>query len=209
VKYDSGGDRHHQGKLRRSAVAAALVGTTLRSAVAAALVGTTLRAAVAAALLGTTLLAATACGGAHSAAPKASSGQLTAQDVDTFANCMRSHGLPNFYPSRASSQGAGSANQVLQLGPWIFPVTDPGSPQFTAALSACRHLVGLPSGPPPTLTAAQIHSLVRAAECMRAHGFPSYPDPDIEDGHLIRQAPPSSIDTSSPQFEAAQQTCHA
>jgi hypothetical protein len=195
VKNDSGDDGRHQGKPRQAAVVAALVGTTLRASVAAA-------------LLGTTLLAAAACGAAHSTAPNASSGQLTAQDVDAFAKCMRSHGLPNFYPSRTSSQGAGSANQVLQLGPWIFPVTDPGSPQFTAALSACRHLVGLPSGP-PTLTAAQIHSLVKAAECMRAHGFPSYPDPDIQNGHLIRQAPPSSIDTSSPRFEAAQQTCHA
>jgi hypothetical protein len=195
VKNDSGGDGRHQGKPRRAAAAAALVGTTLRASVAAA-------------LLGTTLLAAAACGGAHPTAPKASSGQLTAQDVDAFAKCMRSHGSPNFYPSRTSSQGAGSASQVLQLGPWIFPVTDPGSPQFTAALSACRHLVGLPSGS-PTLTAAQIHSLVKAAECMRAHGFPSYPDPGIQNGHLIRQAPPSSIDTCSPRFEAAQQTCHA
>jgi hypothetical protein len=164
---------------------------------------------MAAALAGTALLAASACGGAHSTAPKVSNGQLTAQDVDAFARCMRGHGLPNFYPSRASSESAGSPDQALELGPWIFPVTDPGSPQFTAALSACRHLVGLPSGPPPTLTATQIRSLVKAAECMRGHGFPSYPDPDIQNGHLIRQAPPSSIDTSSPQFEAAQQTCHA
>ena len=183
MKHDSGDGRHHRGRLRRMAVVAALAGTAL--------------------------LAAVACGGAHSAAPKASSGQLTAQDVDAFAKCMRGHGLPDFYPSRASSESAGSLDQVLELGPWIFPVTDPGSPQFTAALSACRRLVGLPSGPPPTLTAAQIHSLVKAAECMRAHGFPSYPDPDIQNGHLIRQAPPSSIDTSSPQFEAAQQACHA
>jgi hypothetical protein len=182
VKNDSGGDCHHQGKLRRAAVAAALVGTTLLAA---------------------------ACGGAHSTAPEAGSGQLTAQDVDAFAKCMRSHGLPNFYPSRASSESAGSPDQVLELGPWIFQVNDPGSPQFTAALSACRHLVGLPSGPPPMLTAAQIHSLVKAAQCMRAHGFASYPDPDIQNGHLIRQAPPSSIDTSSPQFQVAQQTCHA
>ena len=180
MKKDSGEDGRHQGKPRRTAVVAALAGTTL--------------------------LAVTACGGAHSTAPKASSGQLTAQDVDAFARCMRGHGLPNFYPSRASSESAGSLDQVLELGPWIFPVTNPGSPQFTAALSACRHLVGLPSGP-PTLTATQIHSLVKAAECMRAHGFPSYPDPDIQNGQLIQKPLPSSIDTSSPQFQAAETTC--
>jgi hypothetical protein len=76
VKNDSGDDRHYQGGLRRAAVVAALVGTTLL---------------------------AVACGGAHSTAAKASSGQLTAQDVDTFAKCMRGHGLPDFYPSRAAT----------------------------------------------------------------------------------------------------------
>ncbi len=182
MKYDSGDDGHHQGRLRWAAVAAVL-------AVAA--------------------LLAAACGGAHSTAAKASSGQLTAQKVDAFAKCMRNHGLPDFYPSRAANQSAGSTSPVMQLGPWSFTVTDPGSPRFTAALSACRQLAGLPSGPPPTLTASQIRSRVKAAECMRAHGFPSYPDPDIRSGQPVGQALPSSIDTSSPRFQAAQQTCHA
>lgn len=70
--------------------------------------------------------------------PAAGSGQLTAQDVDAFAKCMRSHGLPNFYPSRASSESAGSPDQVLELGPWIFQVNDPGSPQFEAAQQTCH-----------------------------------------------------------------------
>jgi hypothetical protein len=183
VKQDSGEDRHHQGRLRRTALAAALVGTTL--------------------------LAVAACGGAHSTAPKASSGQLTAQKVDAFAKCMRSHGVPNFYPSRAGSQSASSTSSVIQLGPWTFTGANLSSPQFTSALSACRHLAGLPSGPPPPLTATQIHSLIEAAECMRTHGYPDYPDPDIQDGHLVRPSLPTSIDTSSPQFQAALQTCRS
>jgi hypothetical protein len=44
--------------------------------------------------------------------------------------------------------------------------------------------------------------------CMRAHGFPSYPDPDVQNGSLVREPLPTSIDTSSPQFQAAQQICH-
>ena len=182
MQKDSGKVARHRGKLRRAVVVAALAGTTLLAA---------------------------ACGGAHSTAPKASSGQLTAQAVDAFAKCMRGHGVANFYPSRAGSQSASSTTPVLQLGPWSFAVADPSSAQFTAALSACRKIVGLPSGPPPALTATQVHSLVKAAECIRAHGFPSYPDPDIQNGHLVRQELPSSIDTSSPQFQAAQQACHA
>jgi hypothetical protein len=180
VKHDSGDDGHHQGGPRRAAVVAALAATTLLAA----------------------------CGGAHSTEPKASSGQLTAQMVDAFAKCMRGRGLPNFYPSRAGSQSASSTTPVLQLGPWSFAVVDPSSPTFTSAFAACRRLAGLPAGPPPSLTAAQIHSLIQAAACMRAHGYPGYPDPDIKDGHLVQPSLPPSIDTSSPQFQAALQTCH-
>jgi len=56
---------------------------------------------------------------------------------------------------------------------------------------------------------AQLRSLIQAAACMRAHGYPDWPDPDVQNGRLIEQPPPPSIDTTSPQFQSAQQTCHA
>jgi len=38
------------------------------------------------------------------------------------------------------------------------------------------------------------------AKCMRAHGVPSFPDPDGQGGQL---GPSSGIDPSSPQFQSA------
>jgi hypothetical protein len=52
-------------------------------------------ALVPAALAGTILLAA--CSGSPSAAPAASRGLPTVQMLDSFATCMRSRGVPNFY----------------------------------------------------------------------------------------------------------------
>jgi hypothetical protein len=160
-------------------------------------------AAAAAALAGITVTAAACGGGAHSSAPSAQPGQLTAQKLDVFARCMRGHGQPDFSFTRAP---ANSSLSYIKLGQWTAQVS-PGA-QLNSALQACSHSLGLPTGPPPTLTAAQVRSLVRAAACMRAHGYPGYPDPDIQGGRLVPQSLPTSIDTSSPQFQAALQTCH-
>lgn len=62
-------------------------------------------------------------------------------------------------------------------------------------------------GARPALTAAQLRRLIRAAACMRAHGFPGYPDPDVQNGAVVLQPLPASIDTSSPQFQAAETAC--
>ncbi|HEX3452998.1 MAG TPA: hypothetical protein VHS03_00120 [Gaiellaceae bacterium] len=56
---------------------------------------------------------------------------------------------------------------------------NPGSPQFQAALNACRK--DIPGGGPPALTPAQQaqarQAYTRFAACMRAHGVPNFPDP--------------------------------
>jgi hypothetical protein len=144
---------------------------------------------------------AAGCGGSRASAPSAQPGQLTAQKLAVFARCMRGHGQPDFSFTRAPTN---SSLSYIELGPWIAQV-NPGA-QLNSALQACSHSLGLPKGPPPALTAAQVRSLVRAA-CMRTHGYPDYPDPDIQDGRLVPQALQTSIDTSSPQFQAALQTC--
>jgi hypothetical protein len=77
-------------------------------------------ALVPAALAGTILLAA--CGGSPSAAPAASRGLPTVQMLDSFATCMRSRGVPNFYFSRSTTSAAD---------------IDTSSPQFLSAQQAC------------------------------------------------------------------------
>ena len=73
-------------------------------------------------------------------------------------------------------------------------------------MKACKHL--LPGGGPPPMTQKQIDSLVKFAACMRSHGYPDYPDPIVQNGGVEQSPLPSSIDTSSAQFLAAEKTCN-
>jgi hypothetical protein len=161
------------------------------------------RAASLAALALTALLAPACGGGSPSAAPSAGHGLPTVQQLDSFASCVRGHGVPNFYFTH--DDGGNTPDNMLKIGPWAAPA-NPGSPQFQAALKACQHLI-----PRPQLSAAQSQSLqrrlLRQAACMRAHGYPDYPDPIVANGGIEEKPLPSSIDTSSAQFQAAQQTC--
>jgi hypothetical protein len=157
---------------------------------------------VPAALAGTMLLV-TACGGAHPAGSGASPAPGNVQQLDVFAACMRSHGVLNFYFSN-SPRTSDTSNELSIMGHHVTGV-NPQTAQFGAAMKACKHL--LPGGGPPALTKKQIDSLVRFAACMRAHGYPDYPDPVIQNGGVDEQLP-SSIDTSSAQFEQAEQTCN-
>ena len=157
------------------------------------------------AALAVTALLATACGGGSpSAAPSTGRGLPTVQQLDSFASCVRGHGAPNFYFTH--DDGGNTPDNMLKIGPWAAPA-NPGSPQFQAVLKACQHLI-----PRPRLSPAQSQSLqrrlLRQAACLRGHGYPDYLDPSVQPGGGLIQPPlPSSIDTSSPPFQAAQQAC--
>jgi hypothetical protein len=151
---------------------------------------------------------AAACGGSPATGPSASAspGQLTVAKLDAFAQCMRSHGVPDFYFSSASPSSSSPTNMLF--GYAIPASIEKSSPQFQAALTACQPGLGVPSGAPPAATAAQLHSALSAAECMHAHGYPGYPDPSLQNGRIVTPTLPSSIDANSPQFQAAVNKCH-
>ena len=133
-----------------------------------------LRRAASLAALALTALLATACGGGSpSDAPSAGHGLPTVQQLDSFASCVRGHGVPNFYFTH--DDGGNTPDNMLKIGPWAAPA-NPGSPQFQAALKACQHLI-----PRPQLSAAQSQSLqrrlLRQAACMRAARLPGLPGP--------------------------------
>ncbi len=84
------------------------------------------------------------------------------QDTLNFARCMRSHGVSNF-PDDLNFQSV--------------PGINPSSPAFKTAQTACQHLLPVKS-PPPAAPSAQTHAkLLRLSNCLRAHGYPSMPDP--------------------------------
>lgn len=148
-----------------------------------------------------------ACGGGSPPAG-ASPSQERVQQLDNFARCMRSHGVANFYFSSKRSNpspDAGGGTELSIMG-YSVPAVGPGTPHFATAMKACKQL--LPGGGPPPMSRQQIESMLRFARCMRAHGFPGYPDPGVSNGGVIQQPLPASINTSSPQFESAQKACN-
>jgi hypothetical protein len=162
------------------------------------------RAVVVAAALAVTALLAAACGGGGSHA--SGSGQPTAKQAAAFAQCMRGHGQTDFYPE--NPQDLSSTAPTLVLSGHYFTGAS-RSAQFQSAFAACEHLFPGAGTLPPPETKQQIDSQVKSAQCMHAHGFPSYPEPDVQNGRVLTQPLPSSIDTSSPQFQSAAKACNA
>jgi hypothetical protein len=103
-------------------------------------------------------IALAACG---SSSKPSSTGSADTQAVK-YANCMRANGTPRF--PDPGSNGA---------------LPNPASPAFRAAKKACANLqpVALHLHGPPSPSAAELQAARAFARCMRAHGFPQFPDP--------------------------------
>jgi hypothetical protein len=162
-----------------------------------------LRLGVLAVTAGLVLLTA-ACGGSPSSSggpspagsPSSTGGGALSAYITqelAFARCMRAHGIPNF--PDPGSDGHFSKEQLRQLGI--------SNARLRADNSACQNL--LPAGQPP-LTAQEQQDYLRAAACMRSHGIVNFPDPSFSGGGVHFTVPPG-IDSSSPQFSQARQTC--
>jgi hypothetical protein len=160
-----------------------------------------------AALAGITMLAA-AC---STGSPSASSGASPATDLSValgkLVQCLHTHGERAVYISHPPSSPNPDSTLIVFHG-FAVRGADRGSAQFGTAMKACQHLI--PHGTPPS--AAELHqafiSGVKATQCMRAHGYPAWPDPPTGPNAYYEQAvPPAGIDTSSPRFQAAAKAC--
>lgn len=140
---------------------------------------------------------AAACGGSPSSTSGTGASAQLRQNL-AFAQCMRSHGLPNFPDPNASGQGFGNQQQANQ---------ERSDPHFATAYSACQHL--LPSAPSSngTKVIPSQAQLVRFAQCMRSHGVPNYPDPNPSGG-LGGALARLGINPYAPQFQATLRTCN-
>jgi hypothetical protein len=110
-----------------------------------------------------------------------------------FANCMRSHGVPNF-PDPDSS------GNLLKPSPQQLGVS---SSQLNTAQTACQHLLPTPTQSPAQLQHERTADLLRLAQCMRAHGIHGFPDP-TSTGEITK---PPGLDLNSPQVQAAHKAC--
>jgi hypothetical protein len=142
-------------------------------------------------------VAIAACGSSSNLHTAAGRGGV-AQGVE-FADCMRSHGVPNF-PDPSSASGRTQ-----------FP--QGSSPALEAAVRDCRALQPSGKGGPPAPTTAELRAARAFAQCMRAHGLSQFPDPLTTYGPGLTLGRGeyfplnSSTDVQSPAFRQAAKAC--
>ena len=131
-------------------------------------------------------LAIAACGSSSTPTQTTASSPVTA--ALKFAECMRSHGVPNFRDPTPDGEGStiGKVNKR--------------SPEFRTAQETCRGLQAAIAAAKPATSAAD---QLRYAECMRRHGVTNFPDPLPGGGFSF----PSTINLQSPTFQAADNAC--
>jgi len=160
------------------------------------------------------ILSAAACGGTSgshvaqgTAASQSSSSSNTSAGASTpqsqaaaFADCMRSHGVPNWPDPEPNSNGRFDKSKLTpqRLGA--------SSPHIQAAQNACARL--LPNGGrgPNLARAQQMRAQALSySQCVRSHGVANFPDPG-SDGRIPDPAT-VGIDQGSPKFQEANQAC--
>ncbi len=121
-----------------------------------------------------------------------------------FSACMRNHGVTNF-PDPVVKSSAGGTSVSIGINPSIS-----GQPAFKTAQKACQHIIGSPgNGPDSSSTHTQVktQALLAFARCLRAHGFPNFPDPDAT-GQLSEQAiSKAGINLQTPALLTAGRNC--
>jgi hypothetical protein len=172
-------------------------------------------------VLAATALLAAGCG---SPAGGQATGSSAYQNALPFAQCMRSHGIPN-YPDPLSNGNFGDISNSIQHGP-----------QYAAAKQTCTRLHPWNMVLSPHQQALEMAQLLKFASCMRAHGVPNFADPTetnsgISFGGQANESSAgsghgspnsgqrsagsgkpgggSSAPSESPQYQAANQACQS
>ena len=139
------------------------------------------------------VLAVAGCGSSDSPSSAAGTGSGDALALQ-FADCMRSHGVPNFPDpgSPVGGPGSGISEQA---------------PAFVSAEQTCNKLQpgGRPKGSP--LPEAQRAAALAQAQCIRKHGVANWPDPTFPStGGMFIPATPG-VNLQSPAFKQARAAC--
>jgi hypothetical protein len=113
-----------------------------------------------------------------------------------YAQCMRSHGVPNWPDPVATPSGS-----------YGFRTTgvNPQSAGFQQAGQACKSLAPQWWSGGPQLSPAQEQAWLTWAKCIRAHGVPSFADPTFPGGGAVQL--PGEGGSNSPQLQSAMAAC--
>ena len=140
-------------------------------------------------------------GGGHASSPsKVMSAALA------YANCMRSHGVPDF--PDPNSQGEFQLRPVKVENGRTTPIEDliPSSPAFQAAQRVCGSFGSAGRQVTPAQEKQGFGKELKAAACMRANGVPDYPDPKFIDGSIDLEFN-GKFNPGSPAFQRAAKRC--
>jgi hypothetical protein len=153
--------------------------------------GTTTPGSSASGGLGPATSGGSGTGGVHSAI----AGGGSVEQLTQYAACMRKNGVPNFPdPNTQGQLSFSSANGF-----------DPRSAAFQHAQQGCQKLIPNGRQPSPAQQAQERTELLTLAQCMRKHGYPSFPDPDSQGAFDFTGA--SAVDPNSLQFQSAMSAC--
>jgi hypothetical protein len=115
-----------------------------------------------------------------------------------YAQCMRTHGVPNFPDPTAD-------------GSFSLTGINPRSQQVQNAQNICGKLLSLGrQTPSPAQQAQALASALKFSQCMRSHGVTNFPDPQSSGGGIrisLKASASGGLDPSSPIFQAAQKAC--
>jgi len=138
-------------------------------------------------------------GGSDSGTPESGESRAAAQQkLVKFAQCMRTHGEPEF---PEPTEGNIELHSQNGHGP------NPESAQFKAAEKACSKYAPANVAPSPAQEKAHDEEALKFAECMRHNGVPNFPDPKFSGNGV--QTSLKGINPTSPQFQAAAKACQS
>lgn len=128
-------------------------------------------------------VAISACGGSSAPTTANASSQTKVSSGLKMAECIRSHGVSDFPdPGNGPNQiqsGQGSSSSGVSVDGVQLNVS---AQTLQKAMDACQKYA--PQGPP--ISGSQLAKLrqgaLKMAECMRAHGVPNFPDPQVSTG---------------------------
>ena len=120
------------------------------------------------------------------------------------------HWSPTPVHARPRSDGFPDPNSSGEIPKEKVVAAVVSNPQSQAAQRACRHLIpesGL--GPPETATPTRtrLADALSFARCMRAHGFPSFPDPTSQGQLTPEMVTAAGIDLHQPKVLRAGLAC--
>jgi hypothetical protein len=113
-----------------------------------------------------------------------------------YSQCMRSHGVANFPDPDAQGQ--------------FPPFHSDSAASKQASLSAndaCKSLLRSGGMGTPQERQTKFAFALKVARCLRAHGYPNFPDPTVSSQGTSQNLSGAGIDPSAPQFQAAEMAC--